>query len=401
MPQNATALTRPLLLLMCVATGLCAGANYFNQPLLEDIGQALRVPSATAALSVTVSQGFYALGLVLLAPLGDLLERRRLTVGLILLTAAGQALTGFAPSFGVFLLGVAVASLFSVAAQVLVPYASVLAPEGRGGAAVGTVMSGLLSGVLLARAVAGILSDLGGWILVYRLTALVMVGIALALWRVLPPSRSEDPPSYPGLFLSMGRLLRTQPRLRLRSLLSGISFASLSAVFATTTLLLAGQRFGLSATAIGLISLTGLAGTLSANLGGQLVDRGRGRLGTVLGLGLSLAGWCAFWLGGHSVAWFCVGMVLLDAGVQLVHLVSMNTVYALVPAARSRLNSVYMTFYFIGAAVGSGLGVMAWRAGHWEAVCLLGLVLTVLCWAVSWQDARHEARTLAQQVPGV
>ena len=208
--EGAPRLTRTLLLLMCLATGLCAGGNYFNQPLLDRIAQTLGVSEAAAAGSVTVAQVAYAVGLLLITPLGDLLERSRLTVGLILLTAAGQLAAGFTPVFGVFLLGVGAAGLFSVAAQVLVPYAALLAPPGREGRAVGTVMSGLLAGILVARAVAGLLAELGGWTLVYRVAALLMVLVALGLWRTLPPSRPQDPPTYLGLFASMARLLRTQ-----------------------------------------------------------------------------------------------------------------------------------------------------------------------------------------------
>lgn len=381
---------------MCLATGLCAGGNYFNQPLLDEISEALGVSSSTAATSVTVAQVAYAVGLVFLAPLGDLFERRKLTVGLIGLTAAGQAIAGFAPGFGVFLIGVAVAGLFSVSAQVLVPYASILAAPGKGGRAVGTVMSGLLAGVLIARAVAGILSDIGGWTLIYHVAAVLMILVGIGLWRVLPPSYPEDPPSYPGLFLSMGRLILHHPRLRTRSLISGISFASMSAIFATTTLLLADEPFGLSPTAIGLVGLTGLAGALMASVAGGMVDRGHGRRGTMLGLVALALGWGAFVLGGHSVLWFCVGMVLTDVGVQLVHIISMNTVYTLDPQARARLNSVYMTMYFVGAAVGSAIGVWAWNAGHWVGVCVAGGVMTALCVLIWIYDVVLEKRQLAQ-----
>lgn len=398
MNSPASRLTRPLLFLMCAATGLCAGGNYFNQPLLQNISASFGVSPAVAATSVTVAQVAYAVGLVLITPLGDMVERRRLTVVLILVTAAGQLLSGFSPTFGVLLLGIAVAGLFSVAAQVLVPFASLLAPSGREGRAVGTVMSGLLIGILVARAVSGILADLGGWPLVFRLAGALMVVVALLLQRALPRSVPQDPPGYGGLFLSMGRLLRTHPRLTVRSFVGGLSFASLSAVFATTTLLLAGERFGLGPTAIGLVSLTGVAGALTSRMAGHLHDAGRLQRGTLLGLVCLAAGWGAFVLGGHSVLWFCAGMVLADAGVQLVHVLSMNAVYDLDPGARGRLNSIYMTAYFVGASVGSAIGVAAWSAGHWGGVCAAGFGLTGLCalaWLVDVVLERREARPAA------
>ena len=168
----------------------------------------------------------------------------------------------------------------------------------------------------------------------------------------------------------------------------------MSAIFATTTLLLADEPFGLSPTAIGLVGLTGLAGALMASVAGGMVDRGHGRRGTMLGLVALALGWGAFVLGGHSVLWFCVGMVLTDVGVQLVHIISMNTVYTLDPQARARLNSVYMTMYFVGAAVGSAIGVWAWNAGHWVGVCVAGGVMTALCVLIWVYDVVLEKRQL-------
>src|SRR3989344_4063576 len=218
---EAPGLSTPVLLLMAVACGLCAGSNYFNQPLLHSIATQLQVRDASAALIVTLAQVAYAAGLLFLVPLGDMLERRLFT-------------SGFAGSYTLLALGTVLTGLFSVAAQVLVPLAATLAAPGRSGRAVGLVMSGLLVGILAARSVAGLLSELGGWTLVYRVAGVAMVAVALALWWAMPRSRNAGrAQGYGQVLRSLGTLALRHPRLRSRALLGGLSFASVSVLFST------------------------------------------------------------------------------------------------------------------------------------------------------------------------
>lgn len=388
-------LTRPLLLLMAVATGLCAGGNYFNQPLLDSIADALGVGQSTAAVTVTVAQVSYGIGLLFLVPLGDLLDRRRLAVGLMVLAATGQAISGFAPSIGWLMIGTAMAGLFSVAAQVLVPFAATLAAPERRATAVGTVMSGLLVGILLARSVAGLLSGLGGWQTVYRVSAIVMVVIAAALWRALPSSREHLGLGYRGTLASMGRLLRDEPRLRTRSVLGAVSFASMGVVFASMAFLLAGEPFGLDDVAIGLVGLAGVAGAVMANATGRLADRGLVQATTGVGAVLLCASWGLFALGGHLLIAFLAAMVIADMALQCVHVSNQSVIYELAPHARSRVTSVYMTSYFIGGATGSALGSVVWSTHGWAGVCVLGLALAVVSVAVWALDLRVASRAVA------
>jgi len=226
-------LSSPVLFLMAVASGLCAGGNYFNQPLLHSISLSLNISESQAALTVTMAQVAYAFGLVLLVPLGDMLERRRLAVTLMLLAAIGQFTSGFAANFGMLAAGTIVAGLFSVAAQILVPMAATLAAPGRSGRAVGMVMSGLLTGILTARSVAGLLSGLGGWNTVYRVAGVAMLLLALALRFSLPASRNPTRARYGEVLASLITLVRRFPRLRSRALVGALSFASVSALFST------------------------------------------------------------------------------------------------------------------------------------------------------------------------
>jgi len=391
-PSAAAGLSTPVLLLMAVACGLCAGANYFNQPLLHSIAVHLNVSEGMAALTVTIAQVAYAFGLLLLVPLGDKLERRRLIATLMVLAAVGLFLSGFADSFALLALGTLMTGLFSVAAQVLVPMAAALAAPGRSGQAVGLVMSGLLTGILAARSVAGLLSGLGGWNLVYRVGGVAVLLVAVALWFALPTLRSPNPPSYGQVLRSLGTLALRHPRLRSRALLGGLSFASVSVLFSTMALMLAGPAHRMSDAHIGLVGLAGVAGALMANVAGRLADQGREQITTRVSVLLMLGSWAALWLGGTSIVWFLVGMLVIDLALQGVHISNQNVIYQLAPEARSRLNAVYMTTYFTGAALGSALGSAAWQRGGWGAACLTGLGVAVLNAMAMVYDARLAKR---------
>ncbi|CAM4037963.1 MFS transporter [Comamonas aquatilis] len=383
------------LLLMALACGLCAGGNYFNQPLLHSIAEHFEVAQATAAVSVTLAHVAYASGLLLLAPLADKLQRRGLAVSLMLLAAVGQAICGFAPSVQAFMAGTVVAGLFSVAAQVLVPMAAALAMPGQSGRAVGWVMSGLLLGILLARSVAGMVSEAWGWQAVYQGAAVVMAVVALWLWKMLPASRSSLPVSYGQVLASMWQLLRGQQALRQRTLVSALAFASVSVLFSTMALQLSSGPLGLGDGQIGMIGLAGAAGALVATQAGRLVDKGLGRVSCAIGALALLLSWPMLWWGGAHLGWFVLGLIVIDLGLQCLNITNQATVAQLLPAARGRMNAVYMTGYFLGAALGSALGTLAWRINGWQGACTLGLLLAVLAAMGTFSMRRSHAALAA------
>lgn len=394
-PMQATAapvLPQSTLLLMATACGLCAGANYFNQPLLHSIAIDLGISEARASLTVTMAQVSYALGLLLLVPLGDMLERRRLVLGLMLLAALGMLASGMAHSFTLLAAGTLMTGLFSVAAQVLVPMAASFAAPGASGRAVGLVMSGLLIGILASRSVAGVLSELGGWNAVYWVGALATAGVALLLRRALPLAQPAQRIGYGAVMRSLLTLAREQPRLRSRALIGGMGFATVSVLFSTMALLLAGPGYGFGDAQIGLIGLVGVAGALMANMAGRLADRGLEQRTTLAGGLLMLAGWGALWLGGTSLWWFLAGLLIVDAALQALHISNQNVIYALAPSARSRINAVYMTGYFIGASLGSAVGSTVWLHWGWTGASVAGLALSLCTLAVVAWD-----RSLARQ----
>ena len=391
-PLASRYLSTPVLLLMATATGLCAGSNYFNPPLLHSIALSLRISDAAAALTVTLAQVAYAFGLLLLVPLGDKLERRGLAVGLMVLAGLGLFISGQAQGFGMLLVGTVMTGLFSVAAQTLVPMAATLSDPRHSGRAVGLVMSGLLTGILVARSVAGLLSGVGGWSTVYRFAAFAMFGLASALWFVLPRSRNPAPASYLQILRSLGTLVMRHPRLRSRALLGALSFGSVSVLFSTMALLLSGPGFRMSDTDIGLVGLVGVAGACMASVAGRLADRGRGQMTSTFAVVLLAVGWLFLWLGVDHLGWFLLGMLVIDIGLPGVHISNQNVIYRLEPDARSRITAVYMTSYFAGAASGSALGALAWRHGGWPMACALGAALALLAGVALWRDQRLAAR---------
>ncbi|MGS2640115.1 MFS transporter [Streptosporangium sp. LJ11] len=377
-------LSQGLLLLMSVATGLAVAGNYFAQPLLDLIGRELGVGPSAAALVVTAAQGGYALGLVLLVPLGDLVERRRLAVSLYAATAVFLLVSATAADGTVLLAGTALTALTSVGAQVVVPFAATLADPAERGRVVGTVMTGLMLGLLLARTASGALSELGGWRTVYWVNAALMALMAVAL-RAFLPRLGEDGGrlSYVGLLRSTVAMFRHEPLLRWRAGIGALSLASFSVLWTALTFLLVRSPYGWSESAVGLFGLAGVAGALTATAAGRLADRGRVQLVTGAGTVLLVASWPAIAAGARSLVWLLAGVIVLDLAHQAVLNSSQNVLYAIRPEARNRINSAFMTSLFLGGAVGSALTSVVWAHGGWTGVCVLGAVLsagTVVLW---------------------
>ncbi|WP_449060534.1 MFS transporter [Planomonospora algeriensis] len=379
-------LPRGLLLLMSTATGSAVAGNYFAQPLLDLIGRELEIGPSSAALVVTAAQGGYALGLILLVPLGDLMERRRLTVSLYAATAVFLLVSATAANGAVLLAGTALTALTSVGAQVVVPFAATLADPAERGRVVGTVMTGLMLGLLLARTASGALSELGGWRTVYWVHAALMALMAVLLQVRLPRLGGDGGRlSYPGLLRSTAAMFRYEPLLRWRAGIGALSLASFSVLWTALTFLLAGPPYGWTESAIGLVGLVGAAGALTAAVAGRLADRGHVQLVTGVGTVLLLASWAAIAAGAHSLVWLLAGVIALDLAHQAVLNSGQNVLYALRPEARNRINSAFMTSLFLGGAAGSALTSAVWAGGGWTGVCVLGAALsagTVVLWVL-------------------
>ncbi|WP_295924558.1 MFS transporter [uncultured Xanthomonas sp.] len=383
---------RGLVLLMATATGLAVASNYYAQPLLEVLAQTFAIDVRRAGAVVTTAQLAYAAGLLFLVPLGDRFERRSLIVGLYALSAVGLLVSAMAHSFALLLLGTLITGLSSVAAQILVPFAATLAAPHERGRVIGTVMSGLLLGILLARTASGLLAGIGGWHTVYWVAAALILVVSGLLWRGLPRHPGNPQLSYPHLIGSVLALLRDEPVLRARSVLGGLLFAGFSMFWTTLAFLLSGPDYRYGTATIGLFGLIGAAGAFAANLSGKLSDRGAGHLVGWGGLVMLLLSWLLLLGAPHSLWLLIAGVVLLDVAVQGVHIGNQSVIYQLDPAARNRITSAYVTCYFIGGAIGSSLGTAAYAYAGWRGVALGGAALAVLAllWmGISAQPARQ------------
>lgn len=365
MTKTTQGLSPSLILLMSIATGLAVASNYYAQPLLDTIARNFSLSASTAGFIVTAAQLGYAAGLLFLVPLGDMFERRMLIVSMTLLAAGGMLITASSQSLGMLILGTALTGLFSVVAQILVPLAATLATPDKRGKVVGTIMSGLLLGILLARTVAGLLANLGGWRTVFWVASILMALMAIALWRGLPKMKSDTHLNYPQLLGSVFSLFTHDKLLRTRAMLGCLTFANFSILWTSMAFLLAAPPFNYSEGMIGLFGLAGAAGALGARPAGGFADKGKSHLTTTVGLLLLLLSWLAIWLGHTSVPMLIIGILVLDLTVQGVHITNQTVIYRIHPDARNRLTAGYMTSYFIGGAAGSLISASAWQHAGW------------------------------------
>lgn len=383
-------LSPALIVLMSVATGLAVASNYYAQPLLDTIAHHFSLSASSAGFIVTAAQLGYAAGLLFLVPLGDMFERRMLIVSMTLLAAGGMLITASSQSLSMMILGTALTGLFSVVAQILVPLAATLATPDTRGKVVGTIMSGLLLGILLARTVAGLLANLGGWRTVFWVASALMALMAVALWRGLPKLKSDTHLNYPQLLGSVFSLFIHDKLLRTRALLGCLTFANFSILWTSMAFLLAAPPFSYSEGMIGLFGLAGAAGALGARPAGGFADKGKSHLTTTVGLLLLLLSWLAIWLGHTSVLALIIGILILDLTVQGVHITNQTVIYRLHPDARNRLTAGYMTSYFIGGAAGSLISASAWQHAGWAGVCLAGVTVALLNLLVWWRGFHRQ-----------
>lgn len=395
-------LSRGMVLLLACTTGASVANMYYAQPLLHTLGRAFAVGAGTTGLLVTVSQAGFVLGLVFLVPLGDLMERRRLIVSGMIALALGQAAAAAAPGLAVFAAATLFVGVASFVAQVIVPMSSHLAAEHERGQVVGTVMSGLLIGILVSRTLSGIVAELFGWRIVFATAAVVMVALALLLHRALPRVAPTSDLPYGTALRSVLKLVSDEPLLRQRMLLGACAFGAFSILWTSLAFLLSGvhsSHYHYGNAVIGLFGLAGVAGASAAQVVGRMADRERGRLATTITLLSLLASWLLLALGARSVVVLILGIMVLDLGVQGAHIGNQSAIYRLDPDARSRITTAYMSAYFLGGIVCSAFTGALYAADGWGAVCALGAgvsLLALLAWAatarrVSIPGARERA----------
>lgn len=383
-------MTRGLTFLFAVASGVAVANLYWAQPLLDFIARDLHTSSASAGWLVTATQVGYAIGIVLIVPLGDVVRRRRLiAVMMVSATAALTACAG-APSFGVLLVALGAVGVTTVSAQILVPLAGDLASDATRGKTVGLVISGLLSGILVSRTLSGLVAGAFGWRAIFAVAAALSLIFAVLLYRAIPNLAPKEQLAYHALIASVFTVVARHRIVQWTLGQGALAFALFTMFWTSLTFLLSAPPFSYSVTVIGLFGLAGLAGALTAQRVGRAHDRGWSIPAAGAAWVLAVVGVLIARFAGHSVALVLVTVVVLDIAIQALNVLNQTRLLTVSAQARSRLNTAMIASNFAGGAIGSSLATVLWSAGGWVAVTTAELAiscLALLLWAVGRRAA--------------
>lgn len=385
-----------LMWIMAVASGLSVANLYYIQPVLAEIGRTFHVSVNQVGGVTTTAQIGFALGLLLIVPLGDIYNKRRLIVSMLVAVSISLVAVALAPTFPILLVASLALGLTTVIPQMIVPFAAILANNHERGRVVGTVMSGLLIGILLARTVSGFISAHLGWRAVYWIAAGMMILLAIVLRMALPQDRSQGKTlNYGQLLASLVDLARSEPLLREVGLFGAMVFGAFNVFWVTLAFFLETPPYHYGSEVTGLFGLVGVVGALAASVIGKLADRMEARHLTGILLLISLSCFGVLALLGHWLWGLAIGVILLDLGVQGAHVSNQTRIYRLDEHIRNRANTVYMVPYFIGGSIGSFLGAYSWSVAGWNGVCAAGALLIAVALGVYVLNSRSKLRTVA------
>jgi predicted MFS family arabinose efflux permease len=393
--RPAATMTPGLMLLLALIGGFAVGNLYWAQPLLSVIAADLGVSTGTAGSLVTLTQIGYAVGIVLIVPLGDTTNRRRLIPLMLVLSAIALVACAVAPSFTALLVAVAVLGLTTVAGQIVIPLAGDLANDSSRGRVVGTVMTGFLAGTIVSRTLSGLVAQLAGWRAIYVVAAVVVLGLAVLAYRKIPALPTPAPMRYPALLASVGGVVRRHRVVRWNLVLSALQFGLFMLFWTALTVLLSEPPFDYSPLTIGMLGLFGLAGAVAAQHTGKLHDRGWSMAATGAGWGVALIAMAFAYLGAQSLPVIIVAIVLLHFAIFPLNVLISSRLFAVVSEGRSRVNTALIAVNFIAGAIGSALVSPLWAAGGWHAVTTVGIGISVVG-LVLWSVGRRgplEARS--------
>ncbi|MCW2120403.1 MFS transporter [Flavobacterium sp. 7A] len=375
-------LSKKNVLFMAIATGIIVANLYYCQPLIVLIAAEFKIPPAEAGTIAYLTQAGYAIGLFLMVPLGDKLERKKQILYTTFASIIALILAATAQSYFVLEIASLLIGITSIVPQLILPLAAALsAPENRG-KVVGTIMSGLLVGILLSRTLSGFVGNVLGWRAMFWIAAALCTLLFFVIKKQFPNNKPVFKGSYGQLIGSLFTLIKEQPLLREATLINVFSFAQFGAFWTTMVLLLSGSPFHYNSATIGLFGIVGASGALAAPLLGKLSDRGGSRVAVGYGCLFIAISFVVFYFSSTNVYGVICGIVLIDIGLQSVHISNQTRVYSILPEARNRMNTVFMSFSFLGTAVGTAFGLFMWQFGGWQAVSLGGLFLSALAFTV-------------------
>ena len=375
-------LSRGHIVIMAICTGLIVANIYYNQPLLVLISKSFAIDPSKGGRIAFLTQAGYALGLLFFVPLGDKVERRGQIVWMAAFAVAALVLAALSPSLLCLEIASVLIGATSVIPQLILPLAAHLSDPSRTGKVIGSIMSGLLIGILLSRTLSGFIGAWLGWRGMFGVAAVISLLLLVTMRITFPVSRPGFTGSYVSLMRSLLTLVKEQPLLREAAAINALAFATFGLFWTTMVLHLSGPPFHYNSDLIGLFGLAAAAGALAAPLVGGSADKRNPRIPIGYGLGLLLLSFVLLYVWADTVIGMIAGIVLLDLAMQGIHVSNQSRVYAMIPAARNRLNTVYMTVSFIGTSLGSAVGLFAWERGNWAGVCLTGALLTLAAFGI-------------------
>ena len=378
-------------LFMALCTGLIVANIYYCQPLVVLISKEFGVAESKAGTITFFTQIGYALGLLLFVPLGDMLEKRKQIIFTTCLAVAALIMAAIASSLIMLNIAAVLIGCTSIVPQLILPLAAHLSPVQKRGKIIGTVMSGLLIGILLSRSFSGFIGAWLGWRVMFWIAAAITSVLLVAMSMVFPRAEPQFSGTYGSLMRSLVTLVKTEPLLREAAVINALTFSSFGLFWTTMVLYLSNAPFHFQSDQVGLFGLAAVAGALIAPLIGGTADKGNPRV--AIGYGLMIVGgaFICFYAFGTTVVGMVAGIILLDLGQQSVHVSNQARVYALQPAARNRLNTVFMTVSFIGTSIGSAIGLWAWDRAQWTGICAAGAIaitLALVVYGVTYKGKR-------------
>ncbi len=363
---------------MSFCTGILVANIYYCQPLIILIAEEFNLTESHAGRITYLTQAGYAVGLFLLVPLGDMFERKKQIILITAVAVLSLLIAAFSSSFLLLQIASLLIGASSVVPQLILPMAANLSTDENRGHTIGIIMSGLLVGILGSRAISGTVGYLWGWRAMFLIAAALCFILLFVMAKRFPKSMPSFTGSYGKLMSTMFGYIKTQPVLRETSIINFLAFAILSSFWTTMVLYLASPPFNYQSLQIGLFGIAGAAGALAAPLVGKFSDGKDTRKNLLIGLVLQLASIIAFYFTGTHIFLFIVGIILIDIGQQAIHVTNQTRIYALVPEARNRLNTIFMSVSFVGAASGSAMGLWLWDKGQWPAYCFGAIAVIVL-----------------------